>query len=86
MQTYISSVSPKGQVTIPKELRDLLRVKPKDKVSFQMDKQAIKIMPASSSVDAIFQKVPALKKPLTFKQITQIAKEEHVKEVTHEGM
>ena len=85
MQTYISSVSPKGQVTIPKELRDLLRVKPKDKVSFQMDKQAIKIMPASSSVDAIFQKVPALKKPLTFKQITQIAKEEHVKEVAHEG-
>ena len=85
MQTYISSVSPKGQVTIPKELRDFLRVKPKDKVSFEVDKKSVKIVPATSTIDAVFQKVPALKKPLTFRQLTQIAREEHVKEVAHEG-
>ena len=32
-----SSVSPKGQVTIPVEIRRLLGVKPKDKVVFRVE-------------------------------------------------
>ena len=63
----------------------MLDVKPKDKVAFKVEKKSVRIVPALSTVDAVFQKVPALKKPLTLRQITQIAREEHVKEVANEG-
>ena len=86
MQTFSSSVSPKGQITIPISIRKLLRVKPKDKVVFHVDKKTVKITPVGSPLDASFGAVPKLKKPLTFKQMTDIAQEEHAQHVAVEGV
>lgn len=82
----ISSISQKGQITIPVEIRRRLKVKPKDKVAFNMDGNEVKIIPLGSILDTSFQVVSPLKKRLSEKMITQIASEEHAKKIAQEGI
>jgi antitoxin PrlF len=86
MKEFVSSVSPKGQITIPAEVRRLLGVKPKDKVTFTVDGDEVKIMPASSRLAASFQAVPALTPARTLTEMTEIAGEEHAEHVAREGL
>lgn len=86
MKELISSVNPKGQITLPIEIRKLLDIKPKDKVVFTVDKEGIRIAPVKSRLAAGFGAVPALKQPLTWKEIEEIAREEHAQEVAAEGL
>lgn len=86
MQTYIGSVSPKGQITVPKALRKLLGIKPKDKIAFQVEKRAVTIIPKGSLVDATYRVVPALSKPLSFRNVSRIAADEHSMEAAKEGL
>jgi antitoxin PrlF len=86
MKDFVSSISPKGQVTIPMELRKFLGVKPKDKVTFTVEGQAVKITPARSRLAASFQAVPALKRPRTLEEMAEIAADEHAQHVACEGL
>lgn len=86
MEEFVSSVSPKGQVTIPIAIRNRLGIKPKDKVMFSMDAENVKIKPIKSPLAASFKSVPPLKKPMTLKEMTEAAAEEHAREVAQEGL
>ena len=46
-----SSVTQKGQVTIPAEIRKLLGVKPQDKVAFKIEKSTVKLSRTTSVVE-----------------------------------
>jgi AbrB family looped-hinge helix DNA binding protein len=48
MHQYISSVTSKGQVTIPVAIRQLLGVAPHDKVAFVVEEDQVKLAPAGS--------------------------------------
>ncbi len=50
MREIVSSVTSKGQVTIPVEVRRLLGVKPRDKVSFLVDGDKVRITRRESVV------------------------------------
>lgn len=86
MKELLSSVSPKGQVTIPLEVRKLLGIKPRDKVCFRVEGEGVKITHFGSSLEANFQAVPSLKKPVSLSQMTETAREEHVQEAAREGL
>ncbi len=86
MKEYVSSVSPKGQVTIPVEIREMLGVKPKDKVIFEVDDAGVKIRPLASRLAASYQAIPALTQTRTMEEITEIAREEHAEEVARKGL
>lgn len=86
MRTYVSSISPKGQITIPIEIRKRLGVKAKDKIVFIVEGDGIKIAPVTSSLEAGFQVFPALTQPLTMEEIVAIAWEEHAQSVAKEGI
>ena len=45
-----STVTTKGQITIPAEMRKALGLKPGDKVSFGLEDRSIRIEPAKSSL------------------------------------
>jgi AbrB family looped-hinge helix DNA binding protein len=47
---YVSSVTSKGQVTIPASIRKALGLKPRDKVSFRIEDRTVRIVAAPSSV------------------------------------
>jgi AbrB family looped-hinge helix DNA binding protein len=58
-----SSVSPKGQVTIPQDLRIRLGLKPKDRVVFELEEDGIKIRPAQSRLLRHFGTVTPNRRP-----------------------
>jgi AbrB family looped-hinge helix DNA binding protein len=80
-----SSVSPKGQVTIPIELRRMLGLKPKDKVAFTVENGHVRISRALT-LDDLYMSVPALKTPMTDKEMTDLMWEEHIRHVAQEGL
>jgi AbrB family looped-hinge helix DNA binding protein len=73
---FESSVSPKGQITLPLELRKKLGVQPKDKVTLRLEDDQIKVVPARSKVDALYGSVPALATPKTLEEMRKIYQEE----------
>jgi len=83
---FISSVSPKGQITLPKQLREVLGVKSKGKVAIRLEDDEIKVTPVTATLESIYQSVPALKRPLTDREVSDIAHEEHAQEVAQEGL
>lgn len=80
MTRMYSSVSPKGQVTIPAEIRKLLGLKPKDRVEFEVEDGVIKVRRAESRLKRWRGAAGKLTRPLTDKEMTDIAWEEHVLE------
>ena len=82
----LSSVSPKGQITIPVEIRRMMGVKPKDKVAFRLEGDQVKIAPARSPLDESYQAIPALKPGRSWKEIERLAAEEHAQEAAREGL
>ncbi len=81
----LSSVSEKGQVTIPLEIRRALDIKPRDKVAFTLEGREVRLAPATASLEASFQAVPPLDRPLTDDGIIEIAAQEHAERAAREG-
>lgn len=63
-----TSITKKGQVTIPKNIREFLGVKAKSQVEFKIEKGKVTIQPATS-LEANFGKVRPQKKPEDFSKI-----------------
>lgn len=82
----MSSLSLKGQVTIPLQIRRLLGVQPRDKVIFQVVDGKVVVAPAHSHVDEHFQSVSALAKPRSLQEVFEIAQAEAAQEVAKEGL
>lgn len=76
MAEYQSSVSPKGQITLPIEVRRRLGLKPKDKVTIQVEGDEVRLLPASFTLDTAAGSVPALDEPMTWDEIEERLKEE----------
>ncbi len=86
MKEFLSSLSPKGQITIPQEVRKQLGLKTKDKVAIQVDVDRVTISPARSQLEAIYQSVPPLTTRYTWEEMTELAAEEHAQNVVKEGL
>jgi antitoxin PrlF len=61
MKEFVSTVSSKGQVTIPADIRRRLGVGATDKVSFVVtDDGTVELRPARFSLDSVLGALPAL--------------------------
>ena len=86
MIEYESSVSPKGQVTIPQDVRKRWRLRPKDRVKFRVEGDSVQLVPVPHSTLADgYQSIPALPCALSDDEMTQIAAEDHAQHVAREG-
>ena len=88
MKEMLSSVSPKGQITIPVAIRRLLGVKPKDTVAFAIKDGQVTISPARFSLESAFGSLEPPRGVEDVDQLIQEAKDdkaahtvEHVDEV-----
>jgi AbrB family looped-hinge helix DNA binding protein len=60
--TLDTTLTSKGQVTIPAKIRERLGIKPKDRVRFEVDSDgSVRITPAPSRIHALFGSVKPLK-------------------------
>ena len=56
----VATVTRKGQVTIPREVRRRLGVGTLDKVAFVLDAEGVHLKPVSVTLEALFGSVPPL--------------------------
>ena len=67
---FVREIGEKGQVVIPKDIRQLLSLKPKQKVVFEVQDREVKIKQEDSEEFLKdFLNVPKLKRRLTAKKI-----------------
>lgn len=82
MRELIATVTERGQVTLPAEVRDLLGLKPRDRVVFAIDDGQVQLKPARFTLDTAFQSVPALPPDVTIEEAIRMAKEERAERDT----
>ena len=74
---YIATVTSKGQVTIPIEVRQQLKLSSQDKVIFRIvEGTRVEIEPLAMTLEEAYGSVPPLSRPEDFESIQQIASEE----------
>ena len=76
MKRVIASVTERGQVTIPAEVRRVLGAKARGKIVFEIEGSEVRILPAAMTLEAAFGSVPPLKGPEDFREMERAAKDE----------
>ena len=69
MREYETTITGKGQVTIPQEIRHLLGLRPRDKVRFEVEGEVVKITRASSKLLQGYGAVTPRSKPEDFQEL-----------------
>ncbi|MEA2511623.1 MAG: prlF antitoxin for toxin YhaV toxin [Thermomicrobiales bacterium] len=80
MRRFTSSVSPKGQVTIPAEVRKRLRIGPRDRVTFEVEGDDVRLVPGAFTLETAHASVPPLRRPMDDEELERRLKEERVAE------
>lgn len=83
---FVVSVSPKGQITMPKAIRTQLGMKPKDKVAIRLEQGEVKVTPMKATLESIYQMGGSLKQPLTDQEMARVVWEEQAQVVAKEGL
>lgn len=81
MKQIVTTITQRGQVTVPAEVRRLLGVRPKDKLIFAIDNDQVRVLPAVFSLESSFGSVKPRGRVRSLEEQSQIAKDEHAEEV-----
>jgi AbrB family looped-hinge helix DNA binding protein len=81
MKTIIGSVTQRGQITIPAEVRKVLGVKPGSKLAFEIADDQVRLVPLKYTLETAFRSVSPLPKPISDKEMSRIAIEERAQEI-----
>lgn len=75
MKEITTTITQRGQVTIPAEVRRMLGVKPRDKVAFTIEGNEVRLAPVSFTLESAYGSVKPSKRPEDFGDISRTAKE-----------
>lgn len=78
-EEFVSSVSPKGQITIPMKLRRRWGIKAKDKVALLVEGDQVRLQPAKFTLETVYGSVTPRTPSTDFRKISHIARDEHAK-------
>jgi antitoxin PrlF len=84
MREFITTITQRGQVTIPAEVRKLLGVKPRDKIAFRVDGGTVRLVPVEFTLEQVFGSVTPLQRPEDFDELSRTAKDEKAKQTVRE--
>jgi AbrB family looped-hinge helix DNA binding protein len=84
MREVITTITSKGQVTVPVSIRRALGLKTRDRVSFTLTDGGAELRPFQSALDRIAGSVKPRKKPEDFKELRALAIEEIVENAIKE--
>lgn len=85
-RAFRSSISPKGQITLPASFRRQMGLRPKDRVLIELeDDGTISVRPASGLLRH-YGIAGRLKTPMTWKEVKRIAHEDAALRAANEGL
>lgn len=67
----LATITSKGQVTVPKPIRDSLHLRPGDKLNFLLDDGELRVAPVKSPVTALKGMLPKPATPVTLEQMDE---------------
>ena len=71
-----TTITSKGQLTLPKKIRDILNLRPGNKVEFIMDRQGnVKMVPVKSTLKELKGMVPLPKKTISLEEMQMVIEE-----------
>src|SRR5205823_1989617 len=85
MREFETTVTEKGQVTIPLEIRLRMGLRPHDKVAFEVEGEVVKIRRATSKLLQGFGTVKPEKKPEDFRKLREEFERGVAEEAASEG-
>ncbi len=82
----VSVLTSKGQITIPKEVREVLKLKPADKVVITIEKDHAVLTPVHGNILDLGGsiKIPAKDKPIDFQKVRRKVRKAVAKKVIEE--
>jgi AbrB family looped-hinge helix DNA binding protein len=86
MEQMYSSVSSKGQITVPLKIRRMLGLRAKDQVRFRVVGDQVVLTRVESKIAKHAQSIPALTESMDVDEAIAIAMEEHAEHVAREGL
>lgn len=78
IQEHTSTVTQKGQATIPLAVRKALGLKPGDRVLFRVSDGRVELLPSPMTLESVYGAVQPLHRPENWKQVRRIAREERL--------
>ncbi len=76
MRAIVASITERGQVTVPAEVRRLLGTGPHGKVVFEIDGSEVRLKRPEFTLETAFGSVQPIHRPENFEQMIRDAKEE----------
>ena len=84
MKEIVTTMTQRGQVTVPAEVRRLLGLKPRDKVAFEIEDDKVQLAPVKFTLESAFGSVKPDTRTADFKVISRAVKDEKAKKGTRE--
>ncbi|MDO8689847.1 MAG: type II toxin-antitoxin system PrlF family antitoxin [Dehalococcoidia bacterium] len=84
MKELLATLTQRSQVTVPAEVRRVLGIGPKDKVTFRIEDHQVTLAPAKFTLETAFGSVKPIQRPEDFDKAVREAMEEHADEVVRE--
>ena len=81
IREYIGSVTRKGMITIPHEVRRTHKIQTNGKVVIRVSQDAIELKPLPMTLEDAYGSVTPINRPEDFKQIRNKVREERVEKV-----
>lgn len=78
MREISTTLTQRHQVTIPAEVRRLLGLKARDKVTFAIDAQTVQLRSPRYTLESVFGSVKPATSTEEFEELSRQAKEDHV--------
>jgi len=76
MKSIMTTMTQRGQVTVPAEVRRLLGLRPREKVTFAIDGESVQLLPAAYTIESAFGSVKPIHRPEDFKELSRRARDE----------
>ena len=77
----VSILTKKGQTTIPKEIRKLLKLKPKDKILYLIEGEKVVLKPLKGDILELRGSVPAKEGPINFDKLRKTTRKKTAKKI-----
>lgn len=79
MKEILTTMTKRGQITVPADVRRVLGLKAKDKVAFAIEDDRVELRPVQFTLETAFGSVKPATKTEDLKSIAWVAHEEKVK-------
>lgn len=84
MKEITTTITQRSQVTVPAEVRRVLGVKPRDKVTFAIADGEVRLKPVAYSIESVYGSVKPSRKPEDFDELSRIAKDAKAEQTVQE--